>query len=248
MLRAEEASTEAVHGCSSGFRACACPRGLGLDQLDDGAHGTGHRPAQIRPPPRRPQEQRRRRPHAGRKREPEETVRNDRVRRGNVRRQDEEQDRSGGCRRDVTAERAAEERHESDGSGGTRGEPGVAGAERPERDEHDTDSGKSEVRHEARSPQAAELHEHEHGERPERGEERRLRVPDDLIREREDARHDDRSARSRLQRLDVRHRARSYDRARGFPSRRPDSGGGTMVMLKRVRYSSSRSIKAALRE
>ena len=41
--------------------------------------------------------------------------------------------------------------------------------------------------------------------------------PDDLIREREDARHDDRGTRSRLQRLDVRHRARSFDRAREFP-------------------------------
>src|SRR5207253_1483568 len=90
---------------------------------------------------------------------------------------------------------------------------GVAGAERPERDERGADGGEGEVRDQAGSPQAAELHEHENRERSERGEERRLRVPDHLIREGEDARHDDRGARSGLERLDVRHRARSYDLA-----------------------------------
>src|SRR5207244_818251 len=69
----------------------------------------GSRTAEFRPPARRPEEQRRRRPHAGCEREPEEAVRDRQIRRRNVSGQDKEEDRSGGGRREVTVEGAAEE-------------------------------------------------------------------------------------------------------------------------------------------
>ena len=58
------------------------------------------------------------------------------------------------------------------------------------------------------SAAAPELDQHQYRERSEGREDRRLRLPDHLVREREHRRNDDRGARGALQRCDVRHGGR----------------------------------------
>jgi hypothetical protein len=88
-------------------------------------------------------------------------------------------------------------------------EPGVPRAERTQRDEPCPDGSQAEVGEQPHSPPAAELDQHEHRERAEGREDRRLRLPDHLVREREDRRHHDRGARGGLQRCEIRHEWRS---------------------------------------
>lgn len=124
---------------------------------------------------------------------------------GNRHRQDEREERSGRACREVAADRAREERAEADDGHRAGGKPRVSRAEGPDRDEHGAYRRQADVREEASQRRTRELDQHEDGERPEGGRERRLRLPDHLVREREHRRHDDCRARGALQRCEIRH-------------------------------------------
>jgi hypothetical protein len=161
-------------------------------------------------PARRPEEQLREDPGAGRQGPALETVGNRGGRRHDRHRQDVEEERCGAGGGDVAADHAGEERDEADHCHRARREPSVPRAERAERDECGSDEGQREKCRQPGSPGAFELDEHQHRERPEGREQRHLGLLDHLVGEREDGRHHDRRARRVLERRHV-HGKRSYD-------------------------------------
>jgi hypothetical protein len=181
-----------------------------VHEVRGGAHGAGGLALQVGVPAGRPEEHDRADPRAGRKAPAFEAVRNRRVRYRNRHGQDEREDRSGRCRREVAAQHAGEQGDEADDCHRTRGEPRVSRAERSQRDEDGADERKPDICGEPLPRRASKLDQHEDREGSEGRVDRRLRLLDHLVREREDRRDHDRRARGALQRCEVRHGCRSY--------------------------------------
>ena len=205
MLGAEEAPAEAVDRLACEGAALAELVAVGLDQVRDGSQRAGGRALKVGAPPGRPEQHDRADPRARREAPAFETVRDRGVRRRNRHRQDEGEDRSGRARGEVAVDHAREEHGKADDCHRARGEPRVPRAKGAERDEHGADKPEPEIRGEATPRRAREVGQDEYRERSESREDRRLRLLDHLVREREDRRDDDRGARGALQRSEVRH-------------------------------------------
>jgi hypothetical protein len=128
-----------------------------------------------------------------------EAVRNRGVRRRKRYRQDERQNGPGRAGREVAAECAREEDGEADDRHRAGRKPRASRAQGPECDEGRADASEREICEEAASRRSSELGQHEQRDRSERREQGRLRLVDDLVREREHRRHHDRGSRGALQ-------------------------------------------------
>ena len=208
MLGAEEAPAQSVD--RPACEPCSFGRALAVrvQEVRDGAQRAGGLALKVGAPSRRPEQHERADPGAGRESPAFQAVGNGGVRRRKRHRQDEREERPGRGRREVAVDHAREEDGKADDRHSARGEPRVSRAERPERDERGSHARQPEVRGQAGLRRARELDQHEQRERPERREDRRLRLLDHLVREREDRRDDDRGTCGALQRCEVRHGSR----------------------------------------
>jgi hypothetical protein len=203
MLRAEEAPAQIVDRLT-GDACSVCELFLvRVQEVRHDAERVGGRAMKVGTPPGGPEEHEGADPRAGGEAPAFEAVRNRRVRRRNRHRQDKRQERSRRGRCEVAADHAREESAEADDRHCACGEPRISRTQRPDRDVRRADASQPEVRDQATPPRATELDQHEQRERSEGREDRRLGLPDDLVRERKDGRHHDRGTRGALQRCDI---------------------------------------------
>jgi hypothetical protein len=205
VLGAEEASAQTVDRLAR--QACAFGQlfPVRVHDIRNAAHGARSLALKVRASTSRPQQHHGADRRPGREAPTLEAVRNRGVRRRNRHWQDERENGPARGSREVTAERAGEEGREADGRHRCGAEPRASGAQSPDCDERGADAPEPEIREEASPRRPSELGQYEHRERSEGREDRRLRLPDHLVREREDRRHDDRGARGAFQRCEVRH-------------------------------------------
>ena len=177
---------------------------LRLRKIGQGFAGQRRTDAEGRARPRRPEQ------HVGADSEPSRErpafqARRDLGERDPERhREDEHEQCRGRCRSEVAVDHPGEQNPEADDRHRPRREPGVPRAERPQDDARGAGAGQRHVGNESAADRAGKIDKDEDGERSERGEERRLRVTDQLVGDRKDGRHHDRRASRRLQRGSVR--------------------------------------------
>ena len=114
-----------------------------------------------------------------------------RHRRGHGHGQHEDQDRGGPPGREVAVDHPGEQDQEPDHEHGPGGEPGIAGACGSHRGQDHAADRERQVGQKPAAGGPAERDEDQDGQRPERGEQRGLRLADHLVGEREDRRHHD---------------------------------------------------------
>ncbi len=188
-------------------RAGACLRRLlvpgedGIGHSGQGATGAGRVAAQRPAPLRRPDEHDRADSRPGRQPPAGQPPGDGRDRGRDRDRQHEGQHRRRSSGREVAVDNPGEQDEEPDHGHGRRGQPDVSRAQGPHHDQYRAADPQAQISDEAAHRRTAEVNEHQHRERPEGREDRRLRLLDQLKGHGEDGRHDDRGAGGALQRV-----------------------------------------------
>ena len=177
---------------------------LRLEQVGERPERARRRGAKPGPRARRPQEHRRRDRDCGRQAPALETRRDRRRRRRDVHREDEAEQRGEGARGAVAVDEAGEQDREPDHRHRARPGERAARADGAQDDQREAQCGERQVGGEAPARRALEVGQNQQGKRSEHREDRRLRVADDVVGEREHRRYHERSARCALKRCAIR--------------------------------------------